>query len=123
MPEPFCLREPGPQLDYINREWLMYYNNERPPQGKEIGNKVLRLDFAPMPNGEIKREQRPGGIISWYYREAKSPQSTRCRVSSTLILRVLSFSHLAQGCFILQVFSEGGWLHSRCLFELIGEML
>ncbi|MGE4489850.1 MAG: integrase core domain-containing protein [Kiritimatiellales bacterium] len=28
-------------LNYINREWLMYYNNHRPHQGKEIGNKVF----------------------------------------------------------------------------------
>jgi len=58
------------QLNYINREWLAYYNNERPHQGKEIGNKVLRPNFRPTDKGEIKREQRLGGIISWYYREA-----------------------------------------------------
>lgn len=57
-------------LNHINREWLAYYNNERPHQGKEIGNKVLRPDFTSTDKGEIKREQRLGGIISWYYREA-----------------------------------------------------
>jgi hypothetical protein len=36
----------------------------------EIGNKVLRPNFTPTETGEIKRGQRLGGIISWYYREA-----------------------------------------------------
>jgi putative transposase len=58
------------QLDYINRQWLAYYNNERPHQGVDIGNKVLRPDFKPTDKGEIKREQRLGGVISWYYRDA-----------------------------------------------------
>lgn len=58
------------QLDYINREWLTYYHNERPHQGVDIGNKVLRPDFTPTDKGEIKREQRLGGIISWYHRKA-----------------------------------------------------
>lgn len=58
------------QLDYINREWLTYYNEQRPHQGTDIGNKVLRPDFTPTTTGEIRREQRLGGIISWYYRDA-----------------------------------------------------
>jgi hypothetical protein len=33
-------------------------------------SKNLALDFTPAAEGEIKREQRLGGIISWYYREA-----------------------------------------------------
>lgn len=57
-------------LDHINHEWLAYYNNERPHQGVDIGNKVLRPDFKPADKGEIKREQRLGGVISWYYRDA-----------------------------------------------------
>ena len=57
-------------LDYINRQWLKYYNNERPHQGVDTGNKVLRPDFTPSDKGEIKREQRLGGVISYYYREA-----------------------------------------------------
>jgi len=36
----------------------------------DIGNKVLHPDFKPTDKGEIKREQRLGGVISWYYREA-----------------------------------------------------
>lgn len=58
------------QLDYINRQWLVYYHRERPQQGKDIGNKALRPDFTPSANGEIKREQRLRGFISYYYRDA-----------------------------------------------------
>ncbi|MFC1467411.1 integrase core domain-containing protein [Verrucomicrobiota bacterium] len=58
------------QLNYITREWLTYYNRHRPHQGKEIGNNVLDADFKPTDTGEIKREERLGGIISWYYRDA-----------------------------------------------------
>jgi putative transposase len=83
------------QLNYINREWLEYYHNHRPHQGKDIGNKVLRPELCPAPqwhpfgtrhsaripfasqavitptdNGVIKREQRLGGVISYYYRAA-----------------------------------------------------
>ncbi len=55
--------------DRIN-EWLSHYNFTRPHQGKEIGNKVLNVDFTPTIEGEIKCEQRLGGVISWYYRDA-----------------------------------------------------
>jgi hypothetical protein len=58
------------QLDYINREWLAYYNEQRPHQETDIGNKVLRPGFTPTDKGKIKREQRLSGIISYYYREA-----------------------------------------------------
>ncbi|MDA3835884.1 MAG: integrase core domain-containing protein [Spirochaetales bacterium] len=57
-------------LNYINYQWLLYYNEHRPHQGTDIGNKVLRMDFVPTDKGKIKREQRLGGVISWYYREA-----------------------------------------------------
>ena len=57
-------------LNHINKEWLNYYNNHRPHQGVDIGNKILRPDFQPTDKSEIKREQRLGGIISWYYRAA-----------------------------------------------------
>jgi len=45
-------------LNYINREWLAYYHNQRPHQGIDIGNKVLDVDFKPTDKGKIKREQR-----------------------------------------------------------------
>ncbi len=57
-------------LNHINHEWVKYYNTERPHQGVDIGNKVLRPNFTPSDKGEIKREQRLGGVISWYYRDA-----------------------------------------------------
>jgi putative transposase len=57
-------------LDHINGEWLKHYNFTRPHQGKEIGNKVLDIDFRPAYKGEVKRETKLGGIISHYYREA-----------------------------------------------------
>ncbi|VGO13905.1 hypothetical protein PDESU_02462 [Pontiella desulfatans] len=57
-------------LDYINREWLSYYHTQRPHQGTDIGNNVLDADFRPAETGEVKQEERLGGIISWYYREA-----------------------------------------------------
>ena len=57
-------------LSYINSEWLAYYNEHRPHQGKDIGNKVLRPDFTSTTEGKIKREQRLGGIHSGHDREA-----------------------------------------------------
>ena len=57
-------------LNYINREWLKYYHNQRPHQGNDINNNVLDVDFRPTDQGEVKREQRLGGVISWYYRDA-----------------------------------------------------
>jgi putative transposase len=57
-------------LDHINSEWQSHYNFTRPHQGKEIDNKVLDVDFRPTEKGEIKREQKLGGIISHYYRAA-----------------------------------------------------
>jgi len=49
---------------------LSHYNFTRPHQGKEIGNKVLNIDFTPTTEGEIKRKKKLGGIISHYYRAA-----------------------------------------------------
>jgi putative transposase len=57
-------------LDYINREWLDYYHRQRPHQGIDIGNKVLDADFRPAKTGDVKREERLGGVIAWYYRDA-----------------------------------------------------
>jgi putative transposase len=57
-------------LDYINREWLKYYHNQRPHQGIDINNNVLDVNFRPTDQGDVKREQRLGGVISWYYRDA-----------------------------------------------------
>jgi hypothetical protein len=73
-------------LNYINHQWLLYYNEHRPHQGTDIRNKVLRAEFCPAlqwhpfgtsrstrfpfasqavmtptDKGKIKREQRLGG--------------------------------------------------------------
>ncbi len=58
------------QLDYINRQWLKYYNNERPHQGKDIGNNILRPDFTPTSEGKIVRHESLGGVLAWYERAA-----------------------------------------------------
>ncbi|MEE9368736.1 MAG: hypothetical protein V3V05_07715 [Pontiella sp.] len=55
-------------LNHINREWLSYYNNQRPHQGIDINNNVLDVDFRPTEQGEAKREQQLGGVIYWHYR-------------------------------------------------------
>jgi putative transposase len=46
---------------------MAYYNNERPHQGVDIGNWILRPDLQPTDEGEIKREKRLGGVISFHY--------------------------------------------------------
>ncbi len=64
----FCLSLD--QLDYINRKWVTYYNNERPHQGKNIGNNILHPDFTPTCEGKIVRHEVLGGVLAWYEREA-----------------------------------------------------
>ena len=57
-------------LHYITRTWIRYYNTERPHRGKDIGNRVLNVDFKPTVKGEVKCNEQLGGIIRSYYREA-----------------------------------------------------
>lgn len=57
-------------LNHINREWVTYYHTQRPHQGADIGNKVLDVDFRPAEKGDVKCEERLGGVIAWYHREA-----------------------------------------------------
>ncbi len=64
----FCLSLD--QFDYINQKWVTYYNNERPHQGKDIGNKILRPEFSPTSEGEIMRHEALGGVLAWYERIA-----------------------------------------------------
>jgi putative transposase len=64
----FCLSLD--QLDYINRQWVTYYNNERPHQGKDIGNNILRPAFTPNSEGKIVRHESLGGVLAWYERDA-----------------------------------------------------
>lgn len=57
-------------LHYIIRTWIRYYNAERPHRGKDIGNRVLDVDFTPRAEGNVKCKEQLGGIIRSYYREA-----------------------------------------------------
>lgn len=56
------------QLAHINRVWLDYYHTQRPHQG--TGNNVISADFSRTSKGPVKREERLGGIVAWYEREA-----------------------------------------------------
>lgn len=56
------------QLAHINRAWLVYYHTQGPHQG--TGNNVISADFPRKSAGPIKREERLGGIVAWYEREA-----------------------------------------------------
>lgn len=51
-------------------KWLTYYNNERPHQGKDIGNKILRPNFTPVNEGKIVRHESLSGVLAWYERAA-----------------------------------------------------
>lgn len=56
------------QLAHINRVWLDYYHTERPHQGTD--NNVISADFRRTSAGPVKRQERLGGIVAWYEREA-----------------------------------------------------
>ncbi|MFE8031655.1 integrase core domain-containing protein [Thiohalocapsa marina] len=56
------------QLAHINRVWLDYYHTQRPHQG--AGNNVISADFRHTSSGPVKRQERLGGIVAWYEREA-----------------------------------------------------
>lgn len=56
------------QLAYINRVWLDYYHTQRPHHG--TGNSVISADFRRTSAGPVKRQERLGGNVAWYEREA-----------------------------------------------------
>ena len=58
------------QLAYITRTWVRHFNEERPHQGRDIGNNVLDVNFKPKRDGPIRSKEALGGIIRSYYREA-----------------------------------------------------
>jgi len=58
------------QLDHINRQWVKYYNTQRPHQGKDIGNKILQPNPVAKSAGKIIRHEALGGVLAWYEREA-----------------------------------------------------
>jgi len=56
-------------LRAVLREYVEHYNTERPHQG--IGNVLIRPPPEPANNnGPVKRRQRLGGLLSFYYRGA-----------------------------------------------------
>jgi len=58
------------QLDYIVSRWLHHYHEERPHQGRDIGNRVLDENFVPAAKGSVRRKTELGGLLTSYYREA-----------------------------------------------------
>jgi RNA recognition motif-containing protein len=58
----------GPEhLDYVAAEYLAYYHEERPHQGK--GNEPLIPTIATT-DGEVVSRERLGGLLRHYYRKA-----------------------------------------------------
>jgi putative transposase len=57
---------PG-HFDHVLAEYLAYYHEERPHQGK--GNVPLTPAAAP-PEGEVRCRERLGGLLRHYYRRA-----------------------------------------------------
>ncbi|MCV2890998.1 transposase [Ruegeria aquimaris] len=57
------------QSDQILGTWVHHYNTERPHRGRDIGNNVLQVDFRPVRDGPIRRNRKPGGIVTSYTRE------------------------------------------------------
>jgi putative transposase len=58
----------GPEhLDHVVAEYLTYYHEERPHQGK--GNVPLTGDSAPT-EGDVVCRERLGGLLRHYYRKA-----------------------------------------------------
>ena len=48
--------------------YLAHYHRERPHQG--LRNELLVAHEKVLPNGPVKRRQRLGGLLKFYYREA-----------------------------------------------------
>ena len=55
-------------FDYLVREYLEYYHQERPHQG--LGNRLISGEPPPPANGEILCRTRLGGLLKHYYRAA-----------------------------------------------------
>jgi hypothetical protein len=56
-------------LSYVTEQYLVHYHTERNHQG--LGNQLL----SPVPDlgshhGQVKRRERLGGLLSYYYRDA-----------------------------------------------------
>ena len=55
-------------FDYLVREYLEYYHQERPHQG--LGNRLISGEPPPPADGEILCRTRLGGLLKHYYRAA-----------------------------------------------------
>ena len=59
----------GSHLRRIIRSYLEHYHLERNHQG--LDNELIeKTDVADRMNGTVKRKERLGGLLSYYYREA-----------------------------------------------------
>jgi putative transposase len=57
------------QINYVVHTWVKHFNTRRPHRGEGIGNTVLDVDFKPQTKGEIRCEQKLGGLITEWYRD------------------------------------------------------
>jgi putative transposase len=55
-------------FDYLVREFLEYYHEERPHQG--LGNQLLSGQPPPANDGDVRCRTRLGGLLKHYYRAA-----------------------------------------------------
>jgi putative transposase len=55
-------------LDYIVRQYVEHYHEERPHQG--LGNQLLSGQPPPANDGEVRCRTRLGGLLKNYYRAA-----------------------------------------------------
>ncbi len=55
-------------LRRLIREFVAHYHVERHHQG--IGNALIDRPLLPLTAGSIRRRQRRGGLLSYYYRAA-----------------------------------------------------
>jgi hypothetical protein len=54
--------------DYVVREYVGHYHEERPHQG--LRNWLIAGEPPPLANGDIQRRTRLGGLLKHYYRAA-----------------------------------------------------
>ena len=54
-------------FDYLVREFVEHYHEERPHQG--LGNRLLAAERPPE-NGKVRCRARLGGLLKHFYRDA-----------------------------------------------------
>lgn len=55
-------------LRFVVHEYVEHYHRERNHQG--LDNKLLERAPPASPDAEVRRRQRIGGLLNYYYREA-----------------------------------------------------